>query len=356
MGKRRKLSFIESRTLRQANRSGWADYRYGSAAPVSLPRIFTGEARKAKVDKVKDVLRDWTLSPFEHEGPTRAGIRAGLCLDGHDWRQADIEAEALVSEALHLMGAKRPTWIQGQPEYVIGKENCATCRGPLDEEAIASRDRFCCDECRQIMRARSSTSYHYAMADRARWAYEVTRKEGIPERACGWCGTMFKPAGMETETCSTDCREKLQRSRLKNRVCRNCDEVFKPSKPHQKYCCLECNIEAQAEKGKAERAARLEPRKCVECEEVFEPRTMRHTLCSKRCKDRVSYRRRAAVAPKKERQPAEPRACIECATVFAPLHPAAVFCSIKCGRRFRYREGPAKRLSNFLCEEVKEAA
>lgn len=320
-------------------------------------RIHRGEARKVMVGKVMDVLRDWRLSPFEHEGSTRAGIRAALVLEGHEWHRADDEAAGLVAEGLRLLGAVRPTWIQGQTEHVIARENCAQCRGPLDEEAITNHDRFCSDECRRIMRTHQNANYHYAMLDRARWAYEVARKEGIPEKPCGWCGTMFKPASLKTETCSTECREKLLRSRLKNRVCRNCDEVFKPSKPHQKYCCLECTVEAQAEKGKAERRARLEPRKCPECAEMFEPNTMRQRLCSKRCKDRAFRRRNLKPdTPKKERQPAEPRPCMECATVFAPMHPAAVFCSINCGRRYRYREGPAKRLSNFLCEEVKEAA
>jgi len=122
---------------------------------------------------------------------------------------------------------------------------------------------------------------------------------------------MVQPPHSSPLRCPTDCRERLQRSRLKNRVCRNCGEVF-------------------------------------------EPNTMRHMICIKRYKDRA-HRRGKPPPPKKERQPAEPRPRMECDTVFVPQHPAAVFRSIKCGRRFRYREGPAKRLSDFLCEEVKEA-
>ncbi len=317
-------------------------------------RIFRGDARAAMVRKVMDRLRDWRLSPFEFEGATHAGIRVALVLDGHPWGASDQEAGLLVREALHLLGAKRPTWIQGQREYIIARENCAQCGGPLDEESIANHDRFCSDECGLIMREQQNRNYHYAMAERARWAYEVARKAGISEKPCGWCGTMFKPYRPEAEACTPTCREKLMRAKLKNRVCANCDEVFRPAKSHQKFCCLECNIEAQARKGKEERAARLEPRTCAECGEVFEPTNMRHTLCSKRCKDRA-HRRRNPPAPKK-RQPADPRACMECGTMFAPMKNFAVFCSIKCGQRFRRREGPTRRLGDFLCEEVKEAA
>ncbi|MHA6644561.1 hypothetical protein [Mesorhizobium sp. A623] len=259
-------------------------------------RIFRDEARKVMVRKVMDVLRGWSLSPFEFEGSAHTGIRVAMILDGHPWGASDLEATLLVREALHLLGAVRPSWIQGQPEYVIAKENCAQCRGPLDDEAIANHDRFCCEECRRIMQTWQNRNYHYAMADRARWAYEVARKEGISERPCAWCRTPFKPYRIEAEACSPSCRENLTRAKLKHRDCANCEEAFRPSKPFQKFCCLECKIEAEAKKGKAERAARLEPRKCRECDEMFEPGSMRNSLCSKRCKDRAYYRRKAMKA------------------------------------------------------------
>src|SRR5690606_2590178 len=97
----------------------------------------------------------------------------------------------------------------------------------------------------------------------------------------------------ESKTCSMECREKLHRASLPARQCGNCAKPFKPGKHHARYCSLECNIEAQAKKGKAERAARLEPRPCLECGEVFEPRTMRNLLCSKMCKDRRYHRLKA---------------------------------------------------------------
>ena len=90
MGKRRRLTDREINVLRWANREGYKSYRYGSTAPVSLPRVFTGEARRHMVGKVIDVLRDWRFSPFEHEGPARAGIRTGLMrvslMSGHGFR------------------------------------------------------------------------------------------------------------------------------------------------------------------------------------------------------------------------------------------------------------------------------
>lgn len=93
---------------------------------------------------------------------------------------------------------------RGQEEYVIGRENCVQCRSLLDEQAIASRDRFCTADCWRIMQTWQNANYHYAMADRARWADGVARKEGIPERACAWCFTVFKPATPDAVACSSE--------------------------------------------------------------------------------------------------------------------------------------------------------
>lgn len=321
---------------RKAARDGYATFRYGSASPVSLPRVFTGEKRRSMVAKAMDVLRDWRESPFEHEGAARAGIRSGLCMDGYDWQRADNEAAALIEEGLHLMGAKRPTWAAGQPEYTIGRENCANCRGPLDDEAIASRDRFCCEECRTVMRTYRNQRYHYAMADRARWAYDVARKEGIPERDCGYCGKRFKPATMDAVACSASCAANMRPNKIPDRPCKNpaCGKPFHPQNRKVEYCCAACHREHQAEL--------IGPSLCENpaCGKVFHPRFAFEKYCEAKCRRAVE---RARTLP--------PKPCMRCGREFEPRKASAAYCSRSCASKAR-----AERASAFICEEIKEAA
>lgn len=76
----------------------------------------------------------WTF-----EGLLIAILRAEMCLRGITWRDADEAARAVVIEALTAMGAKRPSWQEGQPEWTDGgviretRTLCANCEGPLPE-------------------------------------------------------------------------------------------------------------------------------------------------------------------------------------------------------------------------------
>lgn len=325
---------------RKAARDGYATFRYGSASPVSLPRVFTGEKRRSMVAKAMDVLRDWRESPFEHEGAARAGIRAGLCMDGHGWQVADNEAAALIEEGLHLMGAKRPSWAAGQPEYTIGRENCANCRGPLDDEALARRDRFCCDECRRMMRTYRNDRYHYAAAEATKWAYAVACKEGIPERSCEWCATMFKPATPDTVACSPAHAAKLREQRagraIPDRECKNpsCGKRFQPAKRTVEYCCSACHREHQADL--------IGPSLCENpaCGKVFHPRFAFEKYCEAKCRRAVE---RARTLP--------PKPCLRCGREFEPRKPSVAYCSRSCASKAR-----AEKASAFICEEIKEAA
>jgi uncharacterized OB-fold protein len=333
----RRLSEKELVKLRKAARDGYVTYRYGSAAPVSLPRVFVGEKRRSMVAKAMDVLRDWRMSPFELEGPARAGIRAGLCLDGHEWRRADNEAAALIEEGLHLLGAKRPTWAQGQPEYTIGRENCANCRGPLDDETLARRDRFCCQECRTVMRSYRNDRYHYAAAEAAKWAYEATRREGIPERECAWCGANFKPATMGAMGCSPECRANLRERKngraIPDRECLACGSTFHPAKRGVKFCSLPCHNFYQMKT--------LPARSCEHCGTQFQPTKSFMKYCSRAC---------GVAAFKASVVEADPsRACEACGNLFAPKKAAQRFCGRLCARRGR--ESEAAAVTTFACEE-----
>ena len=46
--------------------------------------------------------------PFAREAEVRQRLRAGLCLAGWSWIEADAEAREIVEAALELLGAERP--------------------------------------------------------------------------------------------------------------------------------------------------------------------------------------------------------------------------------------------------------
>lgn len=332
---KRRLSVRTRTDIGRASRAGYVTFRYGSTRPVSLARIFTGEARRDRVGKVISILRDWRLSPFEKEGPSRAGLRSGLCLEGYGWHRADMEADALVGEALHLIGATRPTWAAGQPEYVIGRENCANCRGPLDDEALARRDRFCCDECRTTMRTYRNDRFHYAAAEAAKWAYQVACKEAAPERPCGWCGTLFRSMRPDVVTCSTEHAAKLREQNagraIPDRRCKNpaCGKVFHPENRRVEYCSAACHREHQG--------AILEPRQCEHepCGKTFQPRFAFEKFCSAACR-KADLKGRTL----------PPKACAHCGTEFAPKKASNLFCGRTCASRARVAKASA-----FKCEE-----
>jgi hypothetical protein len=278
-------------------------------------RIFKGDARAAMVRKVMDRLRGWRLSPFEFEGATHAGIRVALVLDGHPWGASDQEAGLLVREALHLLGAKRPSWIEGQHFYSLARENCMNCRGPLDEEDIANHRRFCCDECATSARMADETLFLHAMRLSYYSAYYVATKEAMPPKPCQWCGRSFQPSVPDAETCSTECREKLHTARQPRRDCAHCGKTFQPRKHHAKFCSRECTIEAQTAANAAKRANERGERSCPGCLSVFRPRRSDQSFCSPQCRNRTSAR------ASKQRRKAEEKAA-----------------------------------GDFLCEEVKEAA
>lgn len=352
MSRRRKLSFIESRMLRSAKRDGWKTYRYGSSAPVTLPRIFTGEARRHMVDKVLDVLRDWRQSPFEHEGPTRAGIRAGLCLEGHGWQQADNEAEALVAESLHRMGAKRPNWEEGQPWHTIGRDNCMNCRGPLDDEDIANHRRFCCDECATAARRSNEQLFQRAMRLSYHSAYYVATKEALPEKDCEWCGILYKPAQLEQRFCSKSCAQNVVWGdrKVKPKPCLHCGNLFKGVQVEQKFCSNACRVGYVAEHGSL---ARLPEQHCGYCKAIFRPKNAGAKYCSRDCALQVRYAaQRAATAAKKV-----PKPCGWCGQEFQPNSARAMFCCKDCNDKAQKAKKKARReASTFTCEEVKEAA
>ncbi|RAH99851.1 hypothetical protein DLJ53_19085 [Acuticoccus sediminis] len=101
---------------------------------------------EAVVDIMKEAMRAGAPSKFALEAPIRYAIRSKLCLQGKSWDVADTIAKDVVSRALAMIGAVRPTWLEGQPDYVqlgagaqIKRSRCVRCHKPLPGE----HTKFC---------------------------------------------------------------------------------------------------------------------------------------------------------------------------------------------------------------------
>ncbi|MBU4529172.1 MAG: hypothetical protein KUA43_18015 [Hoeflea sp.] len=354
MTKKRNLNSSEVKRARMAARNGYATYRYGSTKPVTLPRVFKGEAKEAKVSAVMEILKDWRLSPFEHEGEVRAGIRSGLCLAGYKgksigWSEADFEAECLVGEALKLMGAKRPTLLEGQRQYAVEREYCQWCHGKLDEDDRAGHRQFCSNECGAHARNHNLPLFQRITNIRQSMAHYVAAKELQPEQECQWCQKTFKPASLlhkiKTVTCSTECNRAYVGSLKGAKKCLHCKETFIPRwVTNTKYCCVECERTHRKVRLRAESAERRVPTPCEQCGEQFVPKKAGTRFCGHRCQLK-SQQERA-----KERNE---RPCIECGVLFRPARPSAQSCSAACAGAVRARKtAEEKSASAFICEDV----
>lgn len=138
------------------------------------------DRQKAIRDKVAAIMRAVEPTPFAAEGPCRAGIRSALCLQGWRWPDADAAAAEIVAAALHIVGAKRPTWYQGQPEWTqpgalpVLRDRCKRCRGPIPE----GRRMFCCFECKKwhhTERYQQARSEYIQAYHKARYAAKMRR-------------------------------------------------------------------------------------------------------------------------------------------------------------------------------------
>src|SRR3546814_8694797 len=75
------------------------------------------DKRRALVDRIAAAMSRSEPTAFSLEGELRHRLRSSLCRQGADWILADLLAAAIVEDALRKVGAQRPTWQQGQPEW-----------------------------------------------------------------------------------------------------------------------------------------------------------------------------------------------------------------------------------------------
>jgi len=235
------------------------------------------------INQVMDVLRDWRSSAFEFEGVCRASLRSALCVQGYGWDHSDAEAESILAECFTRMGAKRPTWYEGQREYLEPRENCSWCSKPLadDLQRSGSRSMYCSDVC-----ARTAIVYRTAAgkvsSDKAySAAYDAMRRLNSPVRQCSVCSKNFRSAHAPQHCCSIECRA-ASRVLIPTCTCQYCGIEFRPRMSVKffedgrgKFCSLEC-------KGKHQSEERFN-RQCVFCSTWFISASRNAKYCSSSC-------------------------------------------------------------------------
>lgn len=267
---------------------------------------------RALVPAVMHILNNGGPTHFVYEGPCRAGLRSAFCLEGEPWSRSDLRAGRIVAEALSLLGAQRPTWAEGQPEwtdpgYAPGDVYyCQHCRKPMPEDRGLGA-KFCSRECK-VANYMAGVRANHAQMSRAEWRamIAVRRQRVLRERGltCQHCGGKFLPKDK-----SHDLRSLA-------------------------YCSRKCQRAACA------------PRPCVVCGTIFEPK---RNAAAKTCGANACL---AALRRQRNRATLAPRSCEGCGGRFQPGKEAARFCSSACANR-RWAGMPGGRLRPKLnCEPV----
>jgi predicted nucleic acid-binding Zn ribbon protein len=327
--------------------AGWNGYRYGTdAKPISLAGkpILKADARKAIVGRVVRLMKDWQLSPFEHEGNCCHGLRSRMCLDGHSWRRSNAEAAAIVGDAIKVLGYRRPTWEEGQRDAVNGTDYCSWCHGRLDEETTSRKQMFCSAECATMAvthRQRKSTEYEGAVLRSAR---RLITKSKAPSKPCRYCGDTFQSDREDAEFCSNRCASRWQKGDLllKDITCEGCGAVTKPANRGQKFCSLTCRSTTLWNRERERLASVV--KQCQGCGSDFSPTSETSLFCSKRCGNLM--RNRAYLERHRKPRAVHHFNCQCCGEGFSTHIPWAKFCSATCGSMVkRWDAGKVKWLT-----------
>lgn len=183
-----------------------------------LRRQLRRERRIAIRDGLAAIMRDLEPTPFAGEGPARAGVRARLCMAGWPWQAADAEAELLTRAALQVIGARRPSWRQGQPEHTqdgyapFTRERCKRCAKPLPEGNYT----FCGPVCRQAAKVDRNRQRDREELRIAEAAYKAAWSERQPEQKCAACERAFRPKRPGQTYCSYECYRITRRLARRN--------------------------------------------------------------------------------------------------------------------------------------------
>lgn len=304
---RRKRQKQEAFKLQRGWQRGWSEYRHGTRKPITLHQlkpapISSGERRKHFIAAAMDILRDWRLSPFEHEARARSGLRSGLCLQGYGFERSEAEAAEVVAEGLRLLGAVRPSWEQGQREYVEPRENCAWCGRPKDQYQLTRR--FCSPHCARM--ALLTRDYEGA-ADENLVRVRTLKLAGSlksKKRTCLQCRVAFypeteaSPAKFCTRTCFYAYRHKEEAATVE-RDCVVCGTAFRGKNVMAMYCSAVCNNTAQRRKRGVQPKGQVFPRLCECCGSSFKAMSADARFCSQDCVRLASRMRTGKQVPKR---------------------------------------------------------
>lgn len=330
--------------------SGYANYRYGEnrmnqiggARPVYIPGkapprpIVSADRHMDLVAKTAAILDTFKATKFEHEGACRAGLRTAWCEEGNGWQRSDDAAAKVVADALDKIGARRPSWEEGQWVYAQREEQCAWCQGPIEDGDQSSGRRFCSADCAKsaLLHMNRKTNHHYGAVLRS--AIRLIDKEKSEARPCRFCATPFKSDRADAQFCSASCAGFHVAGELAfghiERKCEECNRAFKPNKRDRKFCSTVCagvyNKRREAESLAHER------RCCPHCQSEFTPTIRSQVYCGRDCQT-VANRVRLSPAWNEKMKASRaakrpPRACEWCGEVFTPKMTLAKFCSKRC--------------------------
>lgn len=178
----------------------------GISTPAKPWRL-NRDRQRAVRDKIAIIMREADPTPFAAEGPCRAGIRASLCLQGWRWRVADDAAAELVAAALNRLGARRPTWQEGQPEWTqpgiapVQYERCRNCFKVLPD----GHYKYCCKECHNSYKLRFDVRWQDEEYRARKRALKAAWRERQETKRCERCGGPFKPGYKAQRFCSSWC-------------------------------------------------------------------------------------------------------------------------------------------------------
>lgn len=297
--------------------------------------ILKGDRQDAIVSTLKAWFSTARFSAFQFEGDSRASLRQMLIKEGHAWQSSDDEAHRLIQIAFREMGAVRPSIAEGQQEWTV-QEWCGFCCGPLDEEAIARRDRYCCVECARSARGKrwqGKTAGFFGGV-----AYRQIRREELPERECKHCSRLYRPNtttitdSENRQYCSIRCWGTARRT-LPDITCENpgCRNVFRPRGNGFRFCSHRCSVEG--------RSLILPIRNCGYCDTPFQPTHETSIYCSDLCNNRAKTRRKG----ERRREARQDRTCLHCRSIFTPKSALGKFCSDRCTRNASYHWLKASR-------------
>ena len=192
-------------------------------------RLSHAERRRAAlVGTVAAILDQGQPTRFAYEGACRHGVRGAFILSGGwPWQAADAAAAEIIESAFKRLGVSRPTWLQGQPEYVEVVDGdhmaCLRCGKSLEGlPAPTGRVRkYCSKQCLAAHNVYVNRRYGERLS-RAEWAAKVAAeteaRAAARTRTCPTCGGAFtvKTRNHPKQFCSSKCYGAAKRGKARN--------------------------------------------------------------------------------------------------------------------------------------------